>query len=206
MFMSGALAVGGLCIVIHNSRKGWNGFRNENASPSQRRTDLFGGFVFSFGGLIMLTLGVVGLIVTPQLASEPNRMARTRDEILARQATQNQFSGDEPWIPPQTPGFAPIPPSKFNAKLTPAASEERKKRSIENHILANLRKLDASTEQYFQRNPTAFIATWKNIGLTLGITAVDGEDYSQLAFGKKTIHGTKWEVTSKSGVVVTYYR
>lgn len=205
LLIGGFLAVAGFCTIVHNLRKGWQGFRNENASHSQRRTDLLGGLVFSFGGLIMLVLGAFLLIETPRLASKPNTMAQTREEILVRQAPNNQFSGTEAWIPPQTPGFSSIQPTKFNANPTPAASADLKKQAVESRILANLRKLDAATDAYFQRNPTASAATWNNIGLSLGISAVDGEDYSKLAFRKST-GGTKWEVTSKGGVVVTYHR
>ena len=204
LLLSGFLAVFGLCTIVHNSRKGWQGFKNANASRSQRRTDLVGGMVFSVGGLIALALGVTGLIVTPKLASEPNPMAQTHDEILARQAPQNQFGGDEPWSPPQTPGFSPILQTKFNASPAPA-SEDLKIQAIRKSILANLRKLDSATESYFQRNPTASTASWKDVGLTLGIIAVDGEDYSKLTF-KKGAGDTTWRVTSKSGVAVTYHR
>jgi len=132
-------------------------------------------------------------------------MAQSREEILARQAPKNQFGGDEPWTPPQTPGFSQISPTKFNASPTPAASADLKKQAVETRILANLRKLDAATDAYFQRNPTASAATWRDIGLTLGIMSVDGEDYSKLAFINST-GGSTWEVVSKSGVVVAYYR
>lgn len=75
LFLTSAFcAVSGVCIIGMYARQGWKGFKNTNATRSQRAIDLAGCMAFLLLGLVFSVLGVVGMIVTPFLSEKPDSM------------------------------------------------------------------------------------------------------------------------------------
>jgi hypothetical protein len=82
------LFIGGFFGLIVNSRKGWNGFKNQDATMAQRRTDLLGGIVFTLASLVAIGCGAVVTFFAMQPPYKSERMATMEAPAETRKGSQ----------------------------------------------------------------------------------------------------------------------